>query len=87
MLWVVGVVEVGSDVGSVVGTAVELSPPHAARSNTRIRMMPGIDNPGENRAAGVILKATPPCLYGLGAAIEIPTFALLTIKTSLAHYF
>jgi len=87
VLWVAGVVEAGSDVGCVVGAKVELSPPHAARSNTRIRMMPGIDNPGKNRAAGLLLKATPPCLYGLGVAVEIPTFALHTIKTGLAHYF
>ena len=58
------------DVGSNVGGAVGLSPPHAAKSVTRARMMPVRGNPGKNRAEGVRFKAASPCFYDLGAAFE-----------------
>ena len=67
---VAATVEAGSDVGDNVGLALGLSPPHAARINTRVRIMPDMDNPGKHRAADDRFKTRSPYLYDLGVAVE-----------------
>ena len=52
-------VETGPDVGGAVG----LSPPHAARSSTRVRKMPVRDNRGKDRTTDVGSKKIPLLLF------------------------
>ena len=59
-IWVAGVVEAGSNVGVAGELVLVFSPPHAAKSNTKVRMTPVTDNLGKCRAAGVRFKAESP---------------------------
>ena len=84
---VAGMVEAGSDVGVDAGLAVGLSPPHAVRINTKVRIMPGMAIPGKRRSAGANLKIGVSGFYDLGVAGENSAFALPIIKTGIAHCF
>ena len=58
------VVEVGPKAGGDVGLALVLSPPHAARSNTRVRMMPVKDSLGKDHFWGRCFKVESPSFDG-----------------------
>ena len=60
MVCVAAAVEAGINVGGDVGLALGLPPPHAARSNARVKKRLVLDNLGQHLPAGVGFKAASP---------------------------
>ena len=80
-------VEVGPDVGDAVGLKVGLSPPQAARSNTRVMKMPVRDNRGKDRTTDVGSKKLPLLLFELGVTVRPIGFTLLIAGDGMPHRF
>ena len=76
-------VEAGPDAGGAVG----LSPPHAARSNTRVSMMPAMDNRGKDRTTGLGSKTIPLLYFGLGVPSRSIICTLLITGAGMPRRF
>ena len=77
----------GPAVGGITGLALGLSPPHAARTNIKIRITPIMDTPGRERAAGLRSKKIPPLNVDVDLPVNSIASAFLITGTGIPRRF